>query len=199
MRRPADHTGEVHNGREVLASALPATGRYWRRPRPGRKGCFVTQITRRWTVRCLSCGAVSTTQWQDVKANGCGPCKLRALRKDPVDLAVVRCRNGFVHGAKSRGYEWSLSDEQVRHLIFAPCHYCGTSGGNTCWRYDRTAPPVRYNGIDRMDNARGYVTGNVVPCCAPCNRAKGDLPYADFVEWLDRVARFRLAPERVAA
>lgn len=30
-----------------------------------------------------------------------------------------------------------------------------------------------YNGVDRKDNAKGYVTGNCLPCCWPCNYAKG--------------------------
>ena len=47
-----------------------------------------------------------------------------------------------------------------------------------------------YNGIDRVDNALGYTTGNVVPCCKQCNHAKSDMPYADFMAWIARLTEY---------
>lgn len=44
-----------------------------------------------------------------------------------------------------------------------PCHYCGNE--------DLGAGL----GLDRLDNARGYDEGNLVPCCARCNEARGHL------------------------
>jgi hypothetical protein len=47
---------------------------------------------------------------------------------------------------------------------------------------------VRANGLDRVDNARGYESGNVVPCCDPCNRMKGTLSREAFLEHVALVA-----------
>ena len=49
-----------------------------------------------------------------------------------------------------------------------------------------------YNGIDRKDNALGYVEGNVVSCCKFCQYAKRDLPYEEFVAHLARAGQHQL-------
>lgn len=48
-----------------------------------------------------------------------------------------------------------------------------------------------YNGIDRMDNSKGYVDGNVLPCCSICNHAKHVMNYDDFISWINRIVNFR--------
>lgn len=42
-------------------------------------------------------------------------------------------------------------------LTSKPCFYCQLPLGKTGI------------GLDRIDNARGYVDGNVLPCCTLCN------------------------------
>lgn len=32
---------------------------------------------------------------------------------------------------------------------------------------------LTYNGIDRLDNSKGYTIDNSVACCSKCNIAKG--------------------------
>jgi len=56
-----------------------------------------------------------------------------------------------------------------------PCHWCGYN--------------VRTVGLDRMDNALGYVTGNIVSSCKYCNVAKSDLSAAQFVALCSNVVR----------
>lgn len=65
--------------------------------------------------------------------------------------------------AKRRGLSWSISLEQFTELLAQPCFYSpnhikGETG----------------SGLDRIDNMKGYITGNVLPCCAKCNRSRGD-------------------------
>ena len=36
-------------------------------------------------------------------------------------------------------------------------------------------------GVDRLNNNRGYVKGNVAPCCAPCNYMKRAMPVSTFL------------------
>lgn len=37
------------------------------------------------------------------------------------------------------------------------------------------------SGIDRVENDKGYILDNCVPCCAQCNRDKGSSSLCDFV------------------
>jgi hypothetical protein len=50
------------------------------------------------------------------------------------------------------------------------CFYCGFLSEDTL------------NGIDRMDNRQGYITGNCVGCCKTCNFMKKSLDAHTFVE-----------------
>ena len=53
-----------------------------------------------------------------------------------------------------------------------------------------------YNGIDRVDNTRGYTLDNVVPCCFKCNRAKDTMTKEEFLEWVGRVATHSLGTKK---
>jgi hypothetical protein len=80
--------------------------------------------------------------------------------------------------AEQRGHAFLLMRSEFDQLVRQPCHYCGVVAGNR----------NGFNGIDRVDNNRGYVTDNVVPCCGQCNFAKGSLTMAEWEAWLRRIA-----------
>lgn len=48
-----------------------------------------------------------------------------------------------------------------------------------------------YNGLDRLDNTKGYTKDNVAPCCTVCNSAKGTLTVTEFSEWVERIYETR--------
>ena len=64
------------------------------------------------------------------------------------------------HHAKRRGYEFLLTKEEFLSFLGSYCRYCGIS-----------LDKIR---LDRVDNKKGYILGNVVPCCIGCNRFKGN-------------------------
>lgn len=43
------------------------------------------------------------------------------------------------------------------------------------------------NGIDRIDNNKGYTIDNVVPCCKMCNQAKNDYTLQEFQDWVEKI------------
>lgn len=64
----------------------------------------------------------------------------------------------------------------------APCHYCGGKLGKRC--------PT--GGLDRIDNAIGYVKGNVLPCCGVCNMTRGTrFTVAETRIMIDALIRYR--------
>lgn len=94
------------------------------------------------------------------------------------------------------GREFSLPFEWFIHAIHAPCHYCGSVDANSINVASKRPgeyiiQDFRYNGLDRIDNERGYVIQNCVPCCAICNRAKNSLPYDVFNKWIDNLIQYR--------
>jgi hypothetical protein len=75
----------------------------------------------------------------------------------------------YVKGAHRRGLDFNLDEKEFDRIVRRPCHYCGQPIGK------------HLNGIDRIDNAIGYMVTNCVSCCAICNRMKGAMPKEDFL------------------
>lgn len=81
-------------------------------------------------------------------------------RKHAATNAAYRIRC-IKRDATQRGYEFALADEHAEALVQGACEYCGHKDAGS------------FNGIDRVDNTRGYVAGNCVSACWTCNRMKG--------------------------
>lgn len=94
-------------------------------------------------------------------------------------LHVVLCR-----GARLRDLSVELTPDHIRVLGEMNCFYCGRGPSNE--RYPRRSYRTIYNGIDRAENDKGYLIGNVLPCCLFCNRAKRDYSLERFIEQLQR-------------
>ena len=84
---------------------------------------------------------------------------------------------------KIRGLSWSLSYEEAFSILSSNCAYCGAIPNQRHTKY----PEWPYNGLDRIDNDKGYESGNVVACCGICNRAKSNMKLEDFENWIVRV------------
>lgn len=86
----------------------------------------------------------------------------------------------YIKKAKSRDVNFELTIEQATDLFTKNCYYCNKPPSNKRIRVSGTE--VIYQGIDRVDNAKGYVNGNVVPCCKYCNSFKMERSLDDFIE-----------------
>jgi 5-methylcytosine-specific restriction endonuclease McrA len=100
---------------------------------------------------------------------------------------------GIQQKSKKRGWDSWITFGEYQNLIHQPCTYCGDIDSNVMRDRLRIKVPisgtvVRYNGIDRIDSSKGYVTGNVVPCCKRCNIAKNDMTFDEWREWSQRLA-----------
>jgi hypothetical protein len=95
--------------------------------------------------------------------------------------------------AKKKERKWSLSKKQVWRLTSSTCYYCGAEptlvSKPTGRKYQQHVEwgVYHYNGIDRVDNTKGYTQSNVVTCCVYCNRAKLDSSTNRFQKWISQV------------
>jgi len=94
----------------------------------------------------------------------------------------------YKKSARERGYIFELSKDEFQELTSQPCHYCGAEPELKYHAAKGTNGHYYGNGVDRIDNSLGYVTGNVRPCCKQCNIAKGVLSEQEFLGWIERVA-----------
>ena len=94
-------------------------------------------------------------------------------RRTKEQIAFRRRFNNYQHSSKRKNLSFTFTVEEFREFYDAPCTYCGLT-------------PAQ--GIDRRNNAIGYLPENSVPCCAQCNYAKRDMPERAFLAWVARVA-----------
>lgn len=87
--------------------------------------------------------------------------------------------------AKRRNIEFKLPYQEFTELTQQKCHYCNSDYSNT--EITSSGHVLKFNGIDRVDNTRGYTLDNVVPCCKICNQMKSDLGYDVFVNQIKRI------------
>lgn len=94
----------------------------------------------------------------------------------------------YKYSARKRNIEWKLSSEECKSMFENNCHYCNTAPSKITtgngYNGDYT-----YNGIDRMNPTEGYIKSNCVSCCYICNRAKNNMTYNNFINWIQKLRR----------
>jgi hypothetical protein len=137
-----------------------------------------------YKVRCPKCGEEPIWPSQFLrtkKLKSCRKCRTFApIIGNAANRAFVQYRNN----AAELGRAFELTPEHFRNIIYSPCHYCGLL-------------PESHNGIDRVNNDLGYIVGNSVSCCGPCNMAKKVTPKKEFLGWVDRVYQYQHEPEPI--
>ena len=149
-----------------------------------------------WKAKCLLCEEIKEFPSYYFTRNHvsctCEAWKMKYSKKIgrehlPNNQAHVNIAyNHYKRSAEDRKLNFELSKEDFRELIEQNCFYCGSE------------PKVRYtakslfgeyawNGIDRVDNDKGYEKDNCVPCCSMCNMAKSNHTKEDFLNWIKRV------------
>src|SRR3990167_138039 len=103
--------------------------------------------------------------------------KYREKNKDKARKQIAQwsktpkgCFSHYKCRAKYRGKLFKISFEDFNTFWQQPCSYCGAS--------------IATIGLDRMDNQKGYLIGNVTPCCWPCNKKKGPKDVDTFIKSL---------------
>ena len=109
-----------------------------------------------------------------------------AKDKGDKKVAFNRLYGKYKHSAVTRGLSFCLTKDQLYRLVRQGCHYCGALPEKAV-----TTKNKRHcflcNGVDRKDNSKGYTPENSLPCCSRCNSAKSDMPYDDFLAWIEKV------------
>lgn len=77
--------------------------------------------------------------------------------------------------SKKRKIEFNLTQEECAPYYNSNCFYCGDL-------FDGM-------GIDRIDSDKGYVLGNIVPCCSKCNFMKHVLSIDDFIAHIKKILK----------
>jgi len=145
-----------------------------------------------WLCKC-DCGEERFVKQFSLLSGGsksCG-CLQRETAKLPEGEAAFNGLFGiYARGAKDRGYDFVLTKEEFKKLTKGKCFYCGSEPDyhmkRDCSSY---SSDYVYNGIDRIDNTKGYFPQNCVSCCRVCNFMKSKIPFDAFVEHIKKMAK----------
>lgn len=101
--------------------------------------------------------------------------------------------SGYKEQAKRRGITFTLTLREVVSICELPCSYCGS---NPSQKVVGVRTPCAngdfvHNGIDRVDNSKGYENGNVVSCCKTCNFMKSTLEKEAFLDHIKKILLFQ--------
>ncbi len=91
--------------------------------------------------------------------------------------------------AKERSLSFDISKEYFMALTKKNCHYCNLPPSTKCHPKGSNGAYI-YNGIDRIDNAKGYTMENCVTCCEKCNAMKEDHSLPDFLKHIKKIYDF---------
>ena len=148
-----------------------------------------------WNCVCI-CGNTKQVSYHDLNCGDYKSCGCKqgtnhglSFGKSAEKFVLLR----YKQGAKQRNIEWKISDDLALRLFQLDCFYCGKPPSQE--KKVSSRGKYVYNGIDRVDNSKGYIEGNVVPCCGVCNKAKSDKSYAEFKSWIFSVSDFMQAKE----
>ena len=146
-----------------------------------------------WLIKC---GAGHTFYVGD-KAVRCGDIRCnrceRHIRIRMEDREHVILHREYMHNIRPRHKEKGntiediISFEDYKRLVKQPCYYCGQEFSRVLKDIEHTRKvqvsdtEVKMNGLDRVDNEKGYELNNVVPCCKDCNRMKSNKELSYFL------------------
>lgn len=156
-----------------------------------------------WLCQC-DCGKKSKATENHLKAGARVSCGCRIHREKynlPIEQLCAQDRlSQYRKGARQRGYEFKLDKKDFMDLLFKNCHYCGSEPYNTFTlkkgsRKQTEKRSVNYNGIDRVDNKKGYTIDNCVTCCKNCNVMKMQLDLEDFKLHISKIYNFYIREE----
>jgi len=95
---------------------------------------------------------------------------------------------GYKKGATRRNLSFNISKEFFRKLTKGTCYYCGIQPTQVIHLPTHNGG-YTYNGVDRIDNNKGYEFNNVVTCCRDCNNAKRGMTVEQFIKWIERISK----------
>lgn len=138
---------------------------------------------------CLcDCGVKKTFRGKVILAGRVRSCGCRR-KKNITENGRSLVRNAYKTNAKKRGLCFELTKQVFDKMIESPCHFCGKTETNFTHAYKRGYGEERYfhNGVDRLDNEKGYTIANSVPCCKYCNHMKWNLSFKEWIEHMESV------------
>jgi hypothetical protein len=122
------------------------------------------------------------------KIKDCG-CDIEKRKKYDSEVNAKRILyNSYKDGEKAKIVGFDISEEDFFKITKVNCFYCNTAPFAVKRNHSRNWKSAYvYNGLDRIDNKKGYFLSNIRPCCKWCNFTKKDMSEKDFIAWIKKI------------
>lgn len=101
----------------------------------------------------------------------------------------------YKKSARVSNREFNLTESSFNVIVKDNCYYCGENAPlkqfkRSTRNHGRVlhGNPIKFQGIDRVDNDVGYTEENSVPCCPKCNFMKHTLNANDFIDHVLKIS-----------
>ena len=152
-----------------------------------------------WLCQC-DCGQTKVTNSSRLNSEStksCGCLQKEFAKKLGKETSKNRLKFGeasfnnvyrqYKRNAKIRNIDFKIEKDIFKKLTKENCFYCNSHPYQIHKAVNRQYGEYIYNGIDRVDSSKGYIEGNVVPCCGVCNIAKKSMSKEEFLSWIEQV------------
>lgn len=154
----------------------------------------ITNRRHYYKCQCL-CGKIRSVLKQALHAGtskSCGCITIgRPNTKRVLPNALSAKRTLFAaykKGAETRDLKWEVGFDLFVDITSKHCTYCGAKPAQVR-KANSSAENYTYNGIDRIDNSKGYTPQNITACCKLCNKLKAGLDPDFFKNHISKIAR----------
>ncbi len=144
-----------------------------------------------WICKC-DCGNIKEIRGTHLQVTNsrCSTKSCGCLKKSLIlplgESAFTSLYYMYKKNAKARNLRFNLTKKQFKDLTKQNCFYCGREPSQKI-HPQRTNGYYVYNGIDRLNNKKGYTTENCVSCCGICNTMKWNMSFNQFYRHIEKV------------
>lgn len=84
----------------------------------------------------------------------------RSLSGQNINNKLSKMLSSYRNSDIRKGLEFNMTRDDLFKIVKEPCTYCGA---------------IENIGADRIDNSKGHIVDNVIPCCYVCNVVRSNL------------------------
>lgn len=101
---------------------------------------------------------------------------------------------GYRRNARIRNLIFDITKEEFKILTQQNCFYCNEIPLQSVTANSRFSHNGNYfyNGLDRIDNTKGYILDNIAPCCGKCNLSKRNMSKDNFLDLVKKIYEFKI-------
>jgi len=137
-----------------------------------------------WKVKCRFCDSEYEYQTSALTRDGFKGCSCN--KEDPKLSSKKSVYCQYKKNAEQKNLKFNLSLEEFINICNSSCYYCGVEDSNEKDQHDLFSS-WKYNGIDRVDNSKGYIKDNCVAACFKCNKMKSNYTQKEFLKHVERI------------